>query len=106
MSKVTLPPSAGVAQYQIQVEVRPGSGQASFFPDVEFRFGGRSLKILGCPVWNGKDGELHPDLPKKPGTKNPSKRFPLLELDADLMREFIHAVRVACEEYRQAERGA
>ena len=103
MSKSNLAALPATNQYEIVVEVRPGSGNAAFFADVEFRFAGRSVKILGCPVWRGKSGELQPDLPTKPGSKNPAKRFPLFELDPDLLREVFHAIRVACEEYRKAE---
>ena len=84
-------------QYEISVEVRSGSGKAAFFADATVCFAGHVLTILGCPVWYGNNGDLYPDLPTKPGSKNPSKRFPLVEMDASLWQEISADIRKACE---------
>ena len=88
-------------QYEIYSEVRPGSGKAAFFVDVRVSFAGHFLLILGCPVWTSNNGGLAPDIPTKPGNKNPSKRFPFIEMDPELWREIAHVIREACEQHRR-----
>lgn len=102
----TAPKSLDEDQYQILVDVRPGSGQAKFFADVEFRFAnGQRIKIPGFPVWNGKDGELRPDLPTKPGTTKPSTRYPVVEFDPATWGEIYRRILVACEIHQRGNQG-
>lgn len=99
-----IPEPSNSNQYETFVALLPGRGQAKFFADVEFRFGdGRRIRITGFPVWNGGDGELRPDLPTKPGTKNPAKRFPVVEFDSETWAEISRRIRNACKVHQQAE---